>query len=227
MLRPSCPPNPRNDWRGRRIIISYPHMAGLLRKLFGSRPTVEQLASGGDREAFLRALGETDIFVIAAMEGDGLDPSAMTKEQLLAEIERAAKDLNERQDGFAPFVYERNGRRRLPFFTSNDHAQTFVGEYSKERNRVYPFQLLRRERFIARPASSVVRQSCDERSHRGRSRVVGGRRVGDAANVGITKRCSGPGGRCGPRHSRVRPAPARPLNVGPLSAPSGKHRHQR
>jgi hypothetical protein len=117
-------------------------MAGLLRKLFGSRPTVEQLASGGDREAFLRALGETDIFVIAAIEGDGLDPSAMTKEQLLAEIERAAKDLNERQDGFAPFVYERNGRRRLPFFTSNDHAQTFVGEYSKERNRVYPFQLL-------------------------------------------------------------------------------------
>lgn len=117
-------------------------MAGFLRKLFGGRPTVEQLARRGDREAFLRALGESDVFVIAAIEGDGLDPSSMTKEQLLAEIERAAKDLNERQDGFAPFVYERNGRRRLPFFTTNDHAQTFVGDYSKERNRVYPFQLL-------------------------------------------------------------------------------------
>ena len=30
----------------------------------------------------------------------------------------------------------------LPFFTSHDHAQTFVGEYTKERNRVYPFQML-------------------------------------------------------------------------------------
>jgi hypothetical protein len=66
----------------------------------------------------------------------------MTQEQLLAEIERAARDLNEREDGFAPFVYERAGRRRLPFFTSNDHAQTFVGEYSKEHDRVYPFQML-------------------------------------------------------------------------------------
>ncbi|MEA2559350.1 MAG: hypothetical protein QOH06_854 [Acidobacteriota bacterium] len=118
-------------------------MASFLRKLFGKPPAIEQLARRGDREAFLRTLGEADIFVIAAIEGDGLDASTMTKEQLLAEIERAAKDLNERQDGFAPFVYERNGRRRLPFFTSNAHAETFVGKYSKERNRVYPFQLLR------------------------------------------------------------------------------------
>ena len=117
-------------------------MAGFLRKLFRKAPAIEQLARGTDRESFVRQLGESDIFIIAAIEGDGLDPSAMTKEQLLAEIERAAKDLNDRQDGFAPFVYERNGRRRLPFFTTNDHAQTFVGEYSKERNRVYPFQSL-------------------------------------------------------------------------------------
>lgn len=41
-----------------------------------------------------------------------------------------------RQDGFAPFVYEQEGRRRLPF------AQAFVSESSKERNRVYPFQSL-------------------------------------------------------------------------------------
>jgi len=117
-------------------------MVSFLRKLFGKPHAIKQLARGGDREAFLRTLGETDIFVIAAIEGDGLDASTMTPEQLLAEIERAAKDLNERQDGFAPFVYERNGRRRLPFFTSNTRAETFVGEYSKERNRVYPFQLL-------------------------------------------------------------------------------------
>lgn len=117
-------------------------MTGFLRKLFGKVPAIEQLAHGSDREAFLHTLGEADIFVIAAIEGDGLDPTTMTKEQLLAAIEQAATDLNDRQDGFAPFVYERNGRRRLPFFTSHARAETFVGEYSKERNRVYPFQLL-------------------------------------------------------------------------------------
>ena len=118
-------------------------MPGFLRNLFGRRPpAIEQLARGGDREAFVRALGGSDVFVIAAVEGDGLDPSAMTREQLLAEVERAAKDLAEPEGGFEPFVYERGGRRRLPFFTSNAHAETFAGEYSKQRNRVYPFQLL-------------------------------------------------------------------------------------
>ena len=56
-------------------------------------------------------------------------------------MERAAKDLSEDRDR-EPFVYERNGQRRLPFFTSIDYAQTFVGEYSKERNRTYAFQFL-------------------------------------------------------------------------------------
>jgi len=32
----------------------------------------------------------------------------------------------------------------------------------------------------------------------------------------ITSRCSGPGGRRGPRDSEARPVPARPLNGGPL-----------
>ena len=94
-----------------------------------------------DRDAFLHQLGDLDIFIIAAMQSDGIDPNGMTQEQLLAEVERAAKDLSERE-GFEPFVYDRGGQRRLPFFTSNTHAQTFAGEYSKERNRVYPIQLL-------------------------------------------------------------------------------------
>lgn len=116
-------------------------MAGFLRKLFGKGTTSQSAAPPGNREAFLRQLGEQDIFVIAAMRGDGIDPNGMTREALLAEIEGAAQDLNE-SEGFEPFVYESKGQRRLPFFTSNDYAQTFAGEYSKERNRVYPFQLL-------------------------------------------------------------------------------------
>jgi len=116
-------------------------MFSALNNLFGRYKTTVASAPAADREAFLRQIGASSIFVIAAMQGDGIDPRGMTKEQLLAEIQRAAKDLSERQ-GFAPFVYEADGHRRLPFFTSNDHAKAFCGEYSKQRNRVYPFQLL-------------------------------------------------------------------------------------
>src|SRR5688572_13232486 len=99
-------------------------MAAFLRKLFGRFPLLEQLARGADRDAFLRQLGQSDIFVFAAMESDGLDPAALTPELLIAEAERAAKALSELQE-FHPFVYERDGRRRLPFFTSDTYAQTF------------------------------------------------------------------------------------------------------
>jgi hypothetical protein len=116
-------------------------MAGFLRKLFGKPPAPQSASSTADRDEFLRQLGNQDIFIMAAMQGDGIDPNGLTKEQLLAEIRRVAQDLNERQ-GFEPFVYERDRQRRLPFFTSNDHAQTFVGAYSKERDRCYSFQML-------------------------------------------------------------------------------------
>src|SRR5438045_3701411 len=105
-------------------------MLRAIRKLFGKSIPARTASPAADRDAFLRRLGAQDIFIIAAMQSDGIDPKGMTKEQLLAEIQRAAKDLNERQ-GFEPFVYEREGQRRLPFFTSNDYAQTFVGEYCK------------------------------------------------------------------------------------------------
>jgi hypothetical protein len=165
-------------------------MAGFLRKLLGKRPVTEQLARRGDRDAFVRALGEADIFVFAAIEGDGLDPSTLTREQLLAEIERAATDLNERQDGFAPFVYERNGRRRLL------HEQR---PCASVRRRVLegteprlPVPDARREGFAARPTPPGVRRPRDERSHGRGSCLVEGRRGGRAADVGIAGRANRP-----------------------------------
>lgn len=116
-------------------------MAGFLRKLFSKAPASQPTSVLTDRDAFLRQLGGQDIFIIGAMQGDGIEPKGMTKEQLLAAIRAAAKDLSEDKPR-DPFVYERDGQRRLPFFTSNDYAQTFAREYAKERNRVYPFQLL-------------------------------------------------------------------------------------
>lgn len=79
--------------------------------------------------------------VLAALQSEGLDAVTFTHEDLLAEIERAAKDLSER-DSFEPFLFRSGDTRCLPFFSTADHAQAFCGEYSKERNRVFPFQTL-------------------------------------------------------------------------------------
>lgn len=98
-------------------------------------------AGVGDRESLLRALAQSDVLMIAAMQSEGIDASKVTKEQLLAEIEKAARDLDNRKH-FEPLMYEKDGVRRLPLFTSSEHAQHFAAEYSKERQRMYPFQMM-------------------------------------------------------------------------------------
>src|SRR5688500_14808914 len=111
------------------------------RKIFTRRPIGTLGASPADRDEFIRELAASEIRVFAAMDDDGLDPGTMTKEQLLAEIERKATDLSE-DKGFPPFVYEVDGVRRLPFFTSQKLAEMFVGEWCREHDRVYGFQVL-------------------------------------------------------------------------------------
>lgn len=84
----------------------------------------------------------SDVFVIAAMLSEGLDAATFTQEDLLAELERVARDLSEREDGFDAFTYERDGSSCLPFFSSQGHCQIFCSEYAKRANRVFPFQVL-------------------------------------------------------------------------------------
>lgn len=117
------------------------HMLKALRKLVGMPSRVERLAQTDDRESFIRGLVESDIFVIATIDGDGLDASTMTQEQLRAEIQRAAKAMSEREV-FYPLVYERDGRWLLPFFTRYAYVETFIGLFSRARNRVYPFEVV-------------------------------------------------------------------------------------
>jgi hypothetical protein len=112
-----------------------------LGKLFQKRDRLSALSSQSDRRSFIRALVEADVTVLAALQSEGLDAATFTQEELLAEIEKAAKDLSERTS-FEPFVYRNGESRCLPFFSNPDHAQTFSGEYSKERHRVFPFQSL-------------------------------------------------------------------------------------
>lgn len=114
-------------------------MLKIFRKLFPKSKA--PVPSTSDRDAFLRQLADADIFILAAMQSEGIDPNGMTKEQLLEEIRRGVEDLDTRE-AFAPFVYDFNEERRLPFFMSEAHAHKFIGKYSMLHNRVYPFQML-------------------------------------------------------------------------------------
>lgn len=115
-------------------------MLGVLRRIFRSR---DALRDAGRRMAgrdFAAAIAGADIIVIGELQSDGIDPTEMTGEQLLAEVERAAKALSERTE-FRLFMYERDGVLCLPFFSSTKHCDAFCGEFSKRRNRVFPFEV--------------------------------------------------------------------------------------
>ena len=89
----------------------------------------------------LRQLWGGQVFVIAAIEGEGLDPETITPERLFTQIKQAVDDADSRRE-FHAFVYTRQGKRILPFFSSEERARTFCEWYSMERNRVLPIQVL-------------------------------------------------------------------------------------
>src|SRR5690349_20161420 len=93
-------------------------------------------APPGSGDEFLRQLGSSEIFVIAATSTEGIDARTMTQDQLLAEMRKELERDRENQEKvYALSIYKTaEGQRRLPFFTSNDHAKEFCAEYSKERN---------------------------------------------------------------------------------------------
>jgi hypothetical protein len=108
-------------------------------------------------DSFLQELGTSDLFVISATRSHGIDARALTQEQLLAEIRRELEhDKKNQEAGYSLFVYTTaSGQRRLPFFSSAKHAEIFCGEYSKERNRVFPLMVLQtRGTFLAKVSVS-------------------------------------------------------------------------
>jgi hypothetical protein len=116
-------------------------MFDFFRRVFRRRNALENAARRTSGHAFVHAIGIADVFVIASMQSEGLDPTMHTPEELLAEAERVGRDLSERKE-FWPLVYDRDGTSCLPFFSSPHHYQTFIGEFSKSRNRVFAFQVL-------------------------------------------------------------------------------------
>jgi hypothetical protein len=127
--------------------------------LTGIRNLFNKSKQTADDEGWLRQLGQTDIFIISATISDGIDATTMTKDQLLAEIRQALeRDRENQKKGYGFFIYNAAGQRRLPFFTSNDHAQKFCGEYSKQRNRVFPFMVLQAKGTVL---GRIILSSCD------------------------------------------------------------------
>ncbi len=113
--------------------------SGFFRK--PKRTELATLANGLDRTAFVQALGNSEIWLFAGMDCEGLDPENLTEEALNAEIERVTRELSE-LDYIEPFVYIRDGRRHLPIFTNLESAESFCGEFSRQQNKVYPFKTL-------------------------------------------------------------------------------------
>ena len=112
-----------------------------LAQVFRKRDRLSALSRQTDRRVFIRALVDADVIVLGALQSEGLDAASFTREDLLAEIERAAKELSERES-VDPFLYRSGDTQRLPFFSTQDHVQAFCTEYSRERDRVFPFQTL-------------------------------------------------------------------------------------
>jgi hypothetical protein len=117
-------------------------MLKFLARLVGCRDPLVKMGRRLSGEDFVRSIALADVYVIAAMQSKGHDPATLTQEEMLAEIERVARDLGEREGDFEVFIYQQDGRPCLPFFSSLDQCQTFCGEYSKQENRVIPFQIL-------------------------------------------------------------------------------------
>ena len=92
-------------------------------------------------DAFPQSLLHVPIMMLATMTSEGLDASTVTQEKLLAEIRRELESLTTR-DGFQSFRFDAKGDTCIPIFTSEQNLRRFCGEYSKRRNRVYPFQTL-------------------------------------------------------------------------------------
>lgn len=117
-------------------------MLSALRRLLGRGDALTTASRRGDRDAFLRLLARSDVTVLAALDGPGLDVATLTPESLLADMRRRAESVAAAED-WLPFVYtDDEGHRWLPFFSTPRHAEAFCGAYSSARGRVWGWETL-------------------------------------------------------------------------------------
>jgi len=125
---------------------------GKLASLLGIRDAVTRAARGGDRDHFADVFVSSMLYFVCvpARFAAGL-PANASQDEILAQVEAAAKDLSESQ-GFQPFVYPDSGRRRMPIFSSDALATQFASWYALHTQRIIPLQVLGVEGSLIVPA---------------------------------------------------------------------------
>lgn len=93
-------------------------------------------AHGADREPFAQLFVQSSLYFLAVPErfAPGL-PAEASREQILAQVEEAARDLSETHD-FQPFSYDDDGRCRMPVFSSEELASQFAQWYATRTRRL-------------------------------------------------------------------------------------------
>jgi hypothetical protein len=97
---------------------------------------------GTDRENFAQLFVRSNVLFLQLPPGseNGFDPH-LSREQLLAQIRSAAKDLSQRQQ-FTPFCRVRGERKSLLLFTQQKFVKEFVQAYVREVKRLMQFEVL-------------------------------------------------------------------------------------
>jgi hypothetical protein len=97
---------------------------------------------GTDRENFAQLFAHSNVLFLQLPPGseNGLDPH-LSREELLAQIRSAAKDLSQRQQ-FTPFCRVRGERKSLLLFTQQKFVKEFVQAYVREVKRLMQFEVL-------------------------------------------------------------------------------------
>ena len=97
---------------------------------------------GPDRENFAHVFARSNVLFLHLPPGgeNGFDPH-LSREQLLAQIRSAAKDLSQREQ-FTPFCRMRGERKSLLVFTQQKFVQEFVQAYVRDAKRLMQFEIL-------------------------------------------------------------------------------------
>jgi len=97
---------------------------------------------GPDRENFAQVFTRSNVLFLHLPPGseNGFDPN-LSREELLAQIRSAAKDLSQRQQ-FIPFCRVRGDRKSLLLFTQQKFVQEFAHACVRETKRLMQFEVL-------------------------------------------------------------------------------------
>jgi hypothetical protein len=101
-------------------------MFGPLQEKLTGKDALTRAMLGTDRENFAQSFSRSNVLFLQLPPGseNGLDPR-LSREQLLAQIRSAAKDLSQRQQ-FTPFCRVRGERKSLLLFTRQKFVKEFV-----------------------------------------------------------------------------------------------------